>query len=65
MHRLAKGQSKLKAHRGWTHRNSVRQREYIKTYDGFIGPDGNAVGTITNLAEFCRQHGLDNTHMVP
>jgi hypothetical protein len=43
---------------------SVRQREYIKTYDGFIDPDGNEVGTITNLAEFCRQHSLDNTHMV-
>jgi len=44
--------------------NSVRQREYIKTYQGFIDPDGNLVGAITNLAEFCRQHDLDNTHMV-
>jgi group I intron endonuclease len=64
MHRLAKGKSKLKSYKGWTHRNSVRQRDYIKMYDGFIGPDGIAVGTITNLAEFCREHGLDNTHMV-
>jgi group I intron endonuclease len=64
MHRLAKGQSKLKAHKGWTHRNSVRQRDYIKTYEGFIDPEGNAVGIITNLAEFCREHGLDNTHML-
>jgi group I intron endonuclease len=64
MHRLAKGQSKLKGHKGWTHRNSVRQREYVKTYDGFIDPAGNIVESITNLAEFCRQHGLDNTHMV-
>jgi hypothetical protein len=42
----------------------VRQRDYIKTYEGFIDPDGNRVDPITNLAEFCRQHGLDNTHMV-
>jgi hypothetical protein len=64
MHRLAKGESKLKSCKGWTHRNSVRQRDYVKVYDGFIDPEGNQVGTITNLAEFCRQHGLDNTHMV-
>jgi hypothetical protein len=34
MNRLAKGKSKLKSYKGWTPRNSVRQREYIKTYDG-------------------------------
>ena len=64
MHRLAKGESKLKSYKGWTHRNSVRQRDYVKTYDGFIDPDGYQVDNITNLAEFCRQNGLDNTHMV-
>lgn len=64
MHRLAMGESKLKSYKGWTHRNSVRQRDYVKTYDGFIDPDGNAVGPITNLAAFCREQGLDNTHMV-
>jgi group I intron endonuclease len=64
MHRLAMGKSKLKSYKGWTHRNSPRKREYIKTYDGFIDPDGMAVETITNLAAFCRAHGLDNTHMV-
>lgn len=64
MHRLAKGKSKLKSFKGWTHRNSVRQREYVKTYDGFIAPDGRPAGIITNLAAFCRQHELDNTHMV-
>jgi predicted GIY-YIG superfamily endonuclease len=63
MHRLSKGESKLKSYKGWTHRNSVRQRDYIKTYEGFIDPDGNPVPPITNMAEFCRQHGLDNTHM--
>lgn len=64
MHRLAKGKSKLKSYKGWTHKNSVRQRDYIKTHVGFIDPDGNPVGPITNLAAFCREHGLDATHMV-
>jgi group I intron endonuclease len=64
MHRLAKGKSKLKSYKGWTHRNSVRQRDYVKTYDGFITPDGLPAGSITNLAAFCREHGLDKTHMV-
>jgi group I intron endonuclease len=64
MSQLYKGQSKLKSHKGWTHANSVRQREYIKTHDGFIDPSGRAVGPIRNLAAFCRQHDLDDTHMV-
>jgi group I intron endonuclease len=64
MHRLSKGKSKLKSCKGWTHKNSIRQRDYVKTYDGFITPDGNPIGLITNLAAFCREHDLDNTHMV-
>lgn len=64
MHRLAKGKSKLKSYKGWRHRNSIRQRDYVKTYDGFITPDGRPAGSITNLAAFCREYGLDNTHMV-
>jgi group I intron endonuclease len=64
MNRLARGKGKLKSYKGWTHKNSVRQRDYVKTYDGFIDPDGNPVGLITNLAAFCRERGLDNTHMV-
>ncbi len=64
MHRLAKGTSKLKSYKGWTHCNSIRQRDYVKTYDGFITPDGRSAGSITNLAAFCREHGLDKTHMV-
>lgn len=64
MHRLAKGKSKLKSYKGWAHRNSVRQRDYVKTYDGFITPDGRPAGSITNLAAFCREQELDNTHMV-
>jgi len=64
MIRLAQGKSKLKSHKGWTHKNSVRQRDYVKTWEGFIDPNGNAVGTITNLAAFCRDHDLDDTHMI-
>lgn len=64
MHRLAKGESKLKSYKGWSHRNSIRQREYKKTYNGFIDPKGEPVGPITNLAAFCRKNNLDNTHMV-
>lgn len=64
MHRLATGKSKLRSHKGWTHKNSPRQRDYVKTYDGFIDPDSRLVGPITNLAAFCRERGLDNTHMI-
>jgi hypothetical protein len=64
MIRLSQGRSKLKSHKGWTHRQSVRKRPNIKTYDGFIDPEGRAIGPITNLAAFCREHGLEKTHMV-
>lgn len=64
MHRLAMGKSKLKSYKGWTHKNSPRKREFVKTYKGFINPSGQAVGPITNLAAFCREHELDLTHMV-
>lgn len=64
MSRLARGKGKLKSYKGWTHKNSIRQRDYVKTYDGFIDPDGHPVGPITNLAAFCREWGLDKTHMV-
>ncbi|MEJ7617548.1 MAG: GIY-YIG nuclease family protein [Pyrinomonadaceae bacterium] len=64
MHKLASGKSKLKSYKGWTHRNSPRRREYVKTYEGFVAPDAQLAGTITNLAAFCRKYGLDKTHMV-
>jgi GIY-YIG catalytic domain len=60
---LAKGQRKLKSHKGWTHVNSVRHRDYIKTHDGFVDPDGRRFGPIRNLAAFCRERGLVKTHM--
>jgi group I intron endonuclease len=63
MHRLWKGKSKLKSYKGWTHSNSVRQREYIKTHEGFVGPDGQPVAPMRNLSAFCKDHGLDATHM--
>jgi group I intron endonuclease len=64
MRQIANGKSKHKGHRGWSHKSNPRQREYVKTWEGFIEPNGNPVGTITNLAAFCREHGLDDTHMV-
>jgi hypothetical protein len=64
MHRLAVGKSKLKSYKGWTHKNSVRQRDYVKTYEGFVDPHGNLIPPITNLAAFCREHNLDNTHLL-
>jgi GIY-YIG catalytic domain-containing protein len=63
MHRLAMGRSKLKSYRGWTHTNSVRRRDYVKTHDGFVDRDGKRIGPIRNLAAFCREQGLDATHM--
>jgi group I intron endonuclease len=64
MWRLAKGTYKHKTHKGWTHKNSVRKRDYVKTWEGFIDPDGNPVAPIKNLAAFCREHNLDDTHMI-
>jgi len=64
MHRLAIGRSKPKSYRGWTHINSVRQREFIKTHHGFIDPEGRPAAPIRNLAAFCRERGLDKTHMI-
>jgi hypothetical protein len=64
MIRLFQGRSKLKSPKGWTHRNSVRIRDYVKTYDGFVNPAGKSVGKITNLAAFCRRKKLDKTHMI-
>jgi len=64
MIRLSQGRSKMKSYKGWTHRNSVRTRDYVKTHTGFINPEGKPVGRITNLAAFCREKKLDKTHMI-
>jgi hypothetical protein len=63
MGQLARGKSRLKSHKGWTHENSVRERDYIKVHSGFVDPQGNPVGPIRNLAAFCRKHELEKTHM--
>ena len=64
MHRLSQGKSKLKSYKGWTHVKSVRVRDFIKVHRGYVAPNGTRVGPIRNLAAFCREHGLDDTHMV-
>jgi group I intron endonuclease len=64
MAQLHHGKSKLKSYKGWTHKNSVRQRDYIKTHTGFIRPDGERVGKIVNLHAFSRKHGLSASHMI-
>jgi hypothetical protein len=40
MLRWSQGRSQLKSHPGWPHKKSVRKRDYVKTYAGFIKPDG-------------------------
>lgn len=46
---------------GWRHVN--RQSKQIKTYDGFVDPDGNAVGVVVGIAQFCRERGIDRSAM--
>jgi hypothetical protein len=64
MLRLFSGRHKLRSYKGWTHRGNPRKREYVKTYDGFIHPTGVRIAPVTNLAAFCRRHGLEPSHMV-
>lgn len=50
--------------KGWTHVNAKKkQREYIKTYEGFVDPNGDRVGPITNLEKFSRERDLDPSGM--
>lgn len=64
MLKLARGSGRLKSYKGWSHKSSIRQRPYYRTYSGFIAPDGLEIGPIENLARFCRKHGLEKSHMV-
>jgi hypothetical protein len=59
---VAVAHGRLYSHRGWTYDNARQNLGLPKAYDGFISPDGRQV-TITNLRAFCREHGLDTTHM--
>lgn len=62
MRQLAAGTAT--SHKGWTHTNAKkREREWKKTYEGFIDPDGTRVGPITNLEAFCRERGLIASNM--
>jgi group I intron endonuclease len=63
MQELASGKSRMRSYIGWTHKNSLHRREHIKTFEGFIDPQGHPVGPITNLFAFCRKHGLDDSSM--
>jgi hypothetical protein len=66
MHQLAHGRGRRKSHKGWTYRNRTRKRPYpyVKTWSGFVNPQGNPVPPITNLAAFCRERGLTHSHMI-
>lgn len=66
MHQLARGIGRRKSHKGWTYENRARERPYpyIKTWSGFVDPDGKLAAPITNLAAFCRQRGLTHSHMI-
>lgn len=63
MQELASGNSRMRSCRGWMHKNSLHKRKHIRTFEGFIDPQGRSVGPITNLYAFCREHGLDDTSM--
>lgn len=52
------------SYKGWTHSNAkLPAREWKKTYQGFIDPAGREVPPVTNLAAFCREHGLIPSNM--
>lgn len=40
-----------------------QRARFSKTWEGFIDPDGNEVGPITNLSAFCREHDLSQSAM--
>ena len=63
MQELASGKSNRRSHKGWTHRNSLHNRERTKVFDGFIDPQGCPVGPIKNLSAFCREHELNEDSM--
>ena len=60
MQELASGKSRMRSYRGWMHKNSLHQREHIKTFEGFIDPQGHPVGPIKNLFAICRERRSDD-----
>lgn len=68
LHRVHQG--KVKRHKGWTRYDGAiaasdqrLSHANAKMYPGFIAPDGTVYRNITNLSEFCRQHGLIQPNM--
>src|SRR5258708_16208939 len=59
-HMVAVAHGRLCSHQGWTYNDGKRRSEMV--YSGFISPAGEVV-IFTNLAEFCRKHGLHPVHM--
>lgn len=62
MYRLFHGQGRTKSYKGWTHRDHPWVGR-AQVWEGFIDPEGQAVEPIYNLADFCRQHGLQESKM--
>jgi hypothetical protein len=58
---VAVAHGRLYSHGGWTYQND-RENLGVKTYTGFIDPNGNRV-IITNLQSFCRESNLEVVHM--
>ena len=61
-HMVALYHGRILSHCGWTHVNARSRVPSFRKYDGFVDPTGSHV-TITNLKEFCNEHGLSYTHM--
>jgi hypothetical protein len=66
----------LPAYKGWTraienaiqesyswHLSEESKLRKSKTYEGFLSPEGEIIGPITNLTQFCKEHGLHQGSM--
>lgn len=63
MWNLATGNGRIKSYKGWSHRDNQPKGRFVKTYEGFVDPEGNEVPPITNMSAFCRERGLNASHM--
>jgi hypothetical protein len=51
--------------KGWRHVSGrAARKKFMKTYEGFIDPRGNAVGPVTGIHQFCLANGLDVSAMM-
>lgn len=62
MWRLGHGVARTKSHKGWTH-IAYPYKGRALVWKGFIDPNGTPMEPIYNLSEFCRKHGLSQSHM--